>query len=138
MRGYREGLARHRIPEEPALIRHPAFRAADAEDTARELLAGPDRPTALFTAQNLITLGALRTLHQLGLELDVALVGFDDVLLADVVKPAVTVIAQDPYAMGRTAATLLFSRLDGYDGPSRHEVLPTSLIERGSGEIPPS
>ena len=46
-------------------------------------------------------------------------------------------VAQDPLALGRTAAELLFSRLDGYDGPSRHIVLPTELIERGSGELAP-
>ena len=46
-------------------------------------------------------------------------------------------VAQDPHALGRTAAELVFSRLDGYDGPSRHVVIPTELIERGSGELPP-
>jgi LacI family transcriptional regulator len=137
LRGYREALAQHGIPEEPELIRHPAFRAAGADAATAELLDGPDPPTALFTAQNLITLGALRTLHQLGRQDSVALVGFDDLPLADVVKPAVSVVAQDPYAMGRRAAELVFSRLDGYDGPSRHAVLPTPLIQRGSGEIPP-
>jgi LacI family transcriptional regulator len=138
LRGYREALAQHGIPEEPELIRNPAFRAADADATTRALLDGPAPPTALFTAQNLITLGALRTLHQLGLEQSIALVGFDDLPLADVVKPGVTVVSQDPYGIGRRAAALLFSRLDGYDGPSRHEILPTPLIRRGSGEIPPA
>ncbi|MGZ8475825.1 MAG: substrate-binding domain-containing protein [Candidatus Limnocylindria bacterium] len=57
--------------------------------------------------------------------------------LADVVDPGLTVVAQDPHALGRTAAELLFSRLDGYDGPSRRVVVPTELIERGSGELPP-
>lgn len=138
LRGYREALAQHDIPEEPELIRHPAFRATDADVTTRALLEGPAPPTALFTAQNLITLGALRTLHQLHLERSVAVVGFDDLPLADVVKPAVTVVAQDPYGIGRRAAELVFSRLDGYDGPSRHAVLPTRLNQRGSGEIPPA
>jgi LacI family transcriptional regulator len=57
--------------------------------------------------------------------------------LGDVVEPGVTVVAQDPYAIGRRAAELLFSRLDGYVGPSRRVVLPVSLVERGSGRIPP-
>lgn len=137
LRGYREALAQHGIRAEPELIRHPAFRAADAEATTRALLEGPDPPTALFTGQNLISLGALRTLHQLGLQDSIALVGFDDLPLADVVKPAVTVVSQDPYGIGRRAAELMFSRLDGYEGPSRQAILPTTLIQRGSGEIPP-
>ena len=52
--------------------------------------------------------------------------------------PAVTVVAQDPQGIGQAAAELLFSRLDGYTGPSRRVVLPTPLIERGSGELRPS
>jgi LacI family transcriptional regulator len=103
----------------------------------RELLAGPKPPTALFTAQNLITLAALAALHELGLQHTIALVGFDDIPLASLLQPGVTVVAQDPTALGRRAAELLFSRLDGYRGPSRREVLPTTLIERGSGEIAP-
>ena len=136
LRGYREALAAHAIEEDPRLIAHPAFRATDAEETTRRLLSVSEPPTALFTSQNLITLGAMRTLHEMGLQHSIALVGFDDVLLADVIEPGVTVVAQDPYRIGREAAELVFSRLDGYAGPSRQRVLPTPLIQRGSGELP--
>ena len=47
-------------------------------------------------------------------------------------------MAQDPGGLGRAAAELLFERLDGFDGPSRRIVLPTTLIERGSGELAPT
>ena len=137
-RGYREALAQHGGEQDDAVVRHPAFRAADVDATVRELLESEHPPTALFTAQNLITLGALRTLHELGLQDRIALIGFDDIPLAALLQPGVTVVAQDPYALGKHAAELLFSRLDGYRGPSRREVLPTTLIARGSGEIPPS
>ena len=137
-RGYLEALAQHGGEQDGALVRHPAFRAADVDATVRELLESEHPPTALFTAQNLITLGALRTLHELGLQDRIALIGFDDIPLAALLQPGVTVVAQDPYALGKHAAELLFSRLDGYRGPSRREVLPTTLIARGSGEIPPS
>ena len=137
LRGYREALARHGVPHDPELIRQAAFRAADVDTTVRELLAGANPPTALFTAQNLITMAALRTLHQLDLQDTIALAGFDDIPLADVLSPGVTVVAQDPYGLGRRAAELLFSRLDGYHGAARRVVLDTTLIERGSGEIRP-
>ena len=95
-------------------------------------------PTAVFAAQNLISIGAVRALHALGLQHEVAMVSFDDIPLADAVEPGITVIAQDPHALGRTAALeMLFARLDGDDGPTRHVVLPTELIERGSGELAP-
>jgi LacI family transcriptional regulator len=129
LRGYREALAAQGLPVDPALIRMPA----DGE--AHALLTGAEPPTALFTAQNLITVEAVRTLHELGRAHDVALVGFDDVPLSDVVDPPLTVIAQDPIALGRTAAELLFARLDGDRGPTRRVVLPTRLIARGSGEL---
>ena len=97
-----------------------------------------DPPTALFTSQNLLTIGGIRALRSAGLERRVALIGFDDVALADVLDPAVSVVAQDPQALGRSAADLLFRRLDGDNSPSVHHVVPVKLIARGSGEISPA
>ena len=82
-----------------------------------------------------MTIDVLRMLHERGLQHRVAHVGFDDILLAGAVEPGLTVVAQDAIGLGRTAAELLFSRLDGYAGPGRRDVLQTTLIERGSGEI---
>ena len=53
-------------------------------------------PSALFTSHYLITLGAIRALHDLQLEQKIALIGFDDIVLADLVRPAITVMAPDP------------------------------------------
>ncbi len=136
LRGFREALERLDLPADPALVRHTLDRAADAYDTTRDLLLGPAPPTAVFTSQNLITIDAVRAIHDLGLQHRVALVGFDDVALADVVEPGLTVVAQDPHGLGRAAAGLLFSRLDGFDGPSQEIVLDPRLIARGSGELP--
>jgi len=136
LRGFRDALERHGLEHDPALVRHTLDRAADAYDTTRELLRGPAPPTAVFTSQNLITIDAVRAIHDLGLAQRVALVGFDDVVLADVVVPGLTVVAQDPLGLGRAAAELLFARIDGFDGPSREIVLAPRLIARGSGELP--
>jgi LacI family transcriptional regulator len=135
-RGYREALANHGLPEDLELVRHPRFRGVDAYQTTREMLEGKDPPTALFTGQNLISMGAVRAVHAIGCQHEVAMVGFDDIPLADVIEPGITVVAQDPDALGRSAAELLFARLDGHDGASRQVVVPTTLIERGSGELP--
>jgi LacI family transcriptional regulator len=68
----------------------------------------------------------------------VALVGFDDIELADLLEPGLTVVAQDAAALGRTAAERLFRQLDGtLLTPERIEI-PTRLIARGSGELPPA
>lgn len=111
---------------------------AEAETAVRGLLSRPEPPTALFTAQNLVTLGALRALHGLGLQREVALVGFDDLLLADLLQPGVTVMAQDPRQIGTLAAERLFARLDAETGPEETIVVPATLVERGSGEIAPA
>jgi LacI family transcriptional regulator len=138
LRGYRRALADHGIPVDGGLIRHTLPRAADAYTQTRALLRGPARPTALFTSQNLITIQAVQALHEAGLEHTVALVGFDDIALAGVVAPGLTVISQDAAGLGRAAAELLFARLDGDTRPSRRVVLSPTLIVRGSGEIPPA
>jgi LacI family transcriptional regulator, galactose operon repressor len=129
--GYRAALHLGGLDE---IIRH-SVEPAEVGDAVRELLAAPEPPTALFTSQNLVTIEAVRALHALGRQHEIAHVGFDDIALAAALEPALTVVAQDPLALGRAAAELLFSRLDGGHGPSRRVVLPTPLIERGSGEI---
>ena len=135
--GYREALRGCGLPLDPALVVQDVRDTPAADGAVTALLGRPDPPTALFTAQNLVTLGAVRALRRMGLEHTVALVGFDDFLLADLLSPAVTVVAQDPAAIGRTAAELLFARIDGDTGPAQCRLVPTTLIRRGSGEIPP-
>jgi len=137
--GYLEGLAASGLPLDPRLVRHDLRSIDDAERATVELLgAAPPatRPSALFTGRNLITIGAVRALQRLGLHQQVALVGFDDILLGDLLAPRISVIAQDHAAIGRSAAELLFARLDGDHGPPRQLVVPTRLIPRGSGELP--
>src|ERR687890_1254694 len=109
LRGYREAFASHDIAEDLDLVCHPRFRGVDAYETTVALLRGKDPPSALFTGQNLITMGAVRAIHALGLQDRIALVGFDDIPMADVVRPGITVVAQDPLALGRAAAEQLFS-----------------------------
>lgn len=137
LRGYREALGRHGIPIEEELIRLELSDSVSAQAAAGELLRSDDPPTALLAGQNLVTVGCLRAASELGRRREIAIVGFDEVDLGDVMDPGVTVIAQDPVEMGRRAAELLFARIDGDDRPCQKIVLPTRLIARGSGEIPP-
>jgi LacI family transcriptional regulator len=111
---------------------HSADAAAAAVDA---LLTTDEPPTALFTSQNLVTIGAVRALQHRGLHNQVAVVGFDDFPLADLLQPRVTVIAQDPAGIGRTAASLVFRRLAGEHWDPTHHIIPVTLIPRGSGEI---
>lgn len=133
--GYRHALELAHIEFDEEIVRQGGASEQSAIAAAEQLLSLPDPPTALFTSQNLVTIGASRALRTLGLQNTVAHVGFDDFPLADMLSPGISVIAQDIEAMGKAAAEILFSRLDGDQSPTRTVTVPTRLIKRGSGEI---
>jgi LacI family transcriptional regulator len=134
--GYKIALARHGYEVDERLIRQDLRGPDQAESAAIEMLTSSTAPTALFSSQNLITIGAVRALHRLALQHSVALIGFDDVEFGDLIEPGITALAQDPAQIGRLAAERLLSRIDGEGfNPTRVRVVPTRLIPRGSGEI---
>lgn len=135
-RGYREALESFGIEFDPAIARFDVGSPQMSATAVAEMLASPNPPTAFFTAQNFVSVGTVRVLKELGRSDDVAVVGFDDLELADVLDPPLSVVPQEPHELGRRAAELLYRRLDGYDGPPDVVVLPCGLLRRGSGEIP--
>ncbi|MEU3416351.1 MULTISPECIES: LacI family DNA-binding transcriptional regulator [unclassified Streptomyces] len=136
LRGYRAAMEDAGITVEERWMSLGATDPERVRRAAEEMLAGPDPVTAVFAGNNRVTVTVVRVLA--GLSRRVALVGFDDFELADLLQPGVTVVAQDAAALGRTAAERLFRRLDGTPvAPERME-LPTRLITRGSGELPPT
>lgn len=137
LRGYREAMADAGLPIRPEWYAMGPTTPERVRAALATMLEGPEPVTALFAGNNRVTVTAVRVLS--GRPRPVALVGFDDFELADLLDPPVTVVAQDPAGLGRSAAQLLFRRLDGAtsEEPSRVE-LPARLIARGSGEIPPA
>ncbi|MCA4135216.1 LacI family DNA-binding transcriptional regulator [Arthrobacter sp. M4] len=137
-RGFLEALGHEGI----ATSTIPAVDGLHDEESARQaalaLLQSEDPPTAIFSSQNLVTFGAMRALRETGRGHEVALVGFDDFKLADMVEPGITVIAQHPDRIGAKAAERILARIDGDREPAERYVVPSELIVRGSGEIPPA
>jgi len=131
--GYVEALTAAGIGLEDRLVRLGSHDVAAAEEATRALLALRDPPTAIFTANNRNTVGALKAIRTAGPR--TAVVGFDDFELADLLS--ITVVAHSPAEMGRQATELLCRRLEGDRSPPRRIVLPVHLIPRGSGEMPP-
>lgn len=139
--GYRQALAECEVGRDPAWefldLKDSDQAAATVMSIYRDgLLADP--PTALFCGQNRVTVGAIRALRELGLHHRVALVGFDDFTLADMLDPAVAVVAQDPRAMGYLAAELLFRRMSDPQSEPQEHVVPCSFIIRASGLLAPA
>jgi len=135
--GYLAVMRETGLPADTAIVRHDLHTAEAAEAAVTALLRGSDPPTALFSSQNLVTLGAVRALRACGAQRRTAMVGFDDLPLADMLDPPVSVVAQDVLTIGTLAARILFGRIDGDTAPPQAHVVPTRLIPRGSGEIPP-
>jgi len=111
-----------------------AARIAAALDTA---LDPADPATALVTGNMDTTIAVLR---QLGPQAAsrLAIVAFDDVPLADLLQPALTVVAQDTTNIGQTAVELLRARIADPSRPVQTVIVPVSLTVRGSGEVPAS
>jgi DNA-binding LacI/PurR family transcriptional regulator len=112
--------------------------------TARALLAGPERPTAVLCFSDAAAVEVLRAAADLDLRVpdDVSVVGFDDTPSATRLRPALTTVRQDVVEKGATAAAELVAALrrrrDGTDSPPPHHVLPTELVVRDSTAPPAS
>ncbi|UQI49411.1 LacI family transcriptional regulator [Streptomyces sp. HU2014] len=136
LRGYRAAMADAGLPVDDAWVSLGATAPERVRREAERMVGGARPVTALFAGNNRVTVTVVRVLA--GARRPVALVGFDDFELADLLSPGVTVVAQDAARLGRTAAERLFRRLDGVLEPPRRVELPTRLVVRGSGELPPA
>jgi DNA-binding LacI/PurR family transcriptional regulator len=132
--GYRKALTEHGIESDQGLIKIGDFKQDSGYQRACELLEMDDPPTAIFTANNLMTLGALNAIHEKGLSIpqDVAIVGFDDMPWAPSLNPPLTAVAQPTYELGRVAAEMLLARIADRDHPIREIRLETALVVRES------
>lgn len=139
-RGFHEALRATGRTVRPELVHHGDFREAGGYEGMRALMALPKRPTAVFVANNLMTLGAFRAVHEAGIRIpdEVALVGFDDMPWATSLNPPLTAVSQPSQEIGSTAADLLLDRIARPERATRHVILETTLVVRAScGAVPP-
>jgi LacI family transcriptional regulator len=135
VRGYVEALRANALPLDPVLIRHGDFAEAGGYHAAGELLKLPDRPTAVFAANDLMAMGAMIRFREEGIRVpeEIAIVGYDDIPAARLVHPPLTTFAQYPERPGRRAAVMVAERLEGRaPATGRREALPYDLIVRES------
>ncbi|KQR69987.1 LacI family DNA-binding transcriptional regulator [Rhizobium sp. Leaf341] len=141
LKGFRETMAAAGLPVDPALEVVADFSGEKAYDHVVRLMSRPQRPTALIAASNLMALGALQAIHDLGLDCpgDVSLTGVDDVPWGNVVRPRLTIAAQPVEELAQRAATFLTERmkLRGCAGlpPRTHIAIPKLVL--GTSCAPP-
>lgn len=134
--GFGETLAAAGVLRWGGLVRTGVHDVDSARVAATTLLMASPRPTAIVAGNNRIALGVLQSLVALPEARTTAVIGFDDVEWAGIV--GLTVIAQDPVAMGRQAARLALARIEDQSRAAQTVVMPTSLTENGSGERRPA
>ena len=147
--GYHASLAAAGIEPDPAWIRPGPTRDVDAAGVTADLLALDRPPTAIFAANPRAGIGVAHHLHTSG-RTDVALISFGDFALAETLRPAVTIVHQDPVAIGIAAIERVLTHLDARtqraadpavripeDAP-RTIIVDSPLVVRGSGEVQPS
>lgn len=133
--GYRKAMVEAGIAIDEGYIFRGDFTLKSGYSMTKQAINLPLRPTALIAANNFITIGAMKALQEVEMEVpdDIALVGFDDLPPAIVTFPFFTVASQPSYEMGTLAMQLLLERLEGKNRDSFQEIiLPTQLIVRRS------
>ncbi len=137
--GYRAALERAGIAVDPELVRHGNFHHEGGHDRARELLALPDRPTAIFAGSDEQAFGVIEAARLAGLSVpgDLSVVGFDDLPMARWSSPPLTTVRQPLADMGRMAGRVLHDLITGGQLDSQRLELSTHLVARASTASPP-
>jgi len=132
--GYRKALESNGLMYDEGLVKYGDSSHESGVRLCAELLEMDPRPDALFTGNNLITLGALETIHNLGLSIpqEVGIVGFDDMPWSSSLNPSLTAVRQPAYEIGKRAAELLIHRISEPGRAAISMMLNTELIVRKS------
>jgi LacI family transcriptional regulator len=136
--GYQAAVEALGMVQSPQYIVAGDFFLESGYAAARQLVGLADRPTAIFAAGDEMAIGAMHALEDCGIKVpqQVAVVGFDDIEAAGLVRPSLTTIAQDPVALGRAAVDSLLGMVGAGspDGPqpAAPRSVATRLIVRGS------
>lgn len=134
LKGYRDALDAAGLPFDAGLVEYGNFTMESGAHAARVLAAQGDRPTALFSMNDEMAIGALQALSQTGLSVpgDMAVAGFDGIKFAAHAIPPLTTVAQPGMEMGAVACELLIDRIEGKSQDASVHVLPHTLIIRDS------
>ena len=134
LEGYHRGVRRTGVEADPDLIVTGGSDAGGAEVAMLALRSLSRPPTAVITANNYMTVGALKQLRRdaVAVPSQLALVGFDDFEWSDLIEPPLTAVAQNWETIGRRASEMLLARIADPSRPVRTERIVSSLMVRRS------
>ncbi|MHA1279847.1 MAG: LacI family DNA-binding transcriptional regulator [Candidatus Helarchaeota archaeon] len=135
IQGFREAMRENNVPLDEILIQDGDFTEVGGYQGMKKLLDLQQPPTAVFAANDLMALGAMLAIREAGLRIpeDIALIGLDDIPAAKLVNPPLTTLTQNQENIGRTAAEMIFERIEGTAPKAPRLVeLPFDLIIRES------
>lgn len=137
LEGYKRALAEHGAAFREDLVYNGGFKEEGGFSAMHQILHRHPEVTAVFSASDLMVLGALRALEQIGRKVpgSMSIVGYDDIAIASYCSPPITTIRQDRYEMGYQAAQLLIDMLEQRK-VSHKIVLNSELIVRQSTSTP--
>lgn len=132
--GFKRAMHEAKIPVSPEYIQESNFDKQSGYSKCMTLLRMLPRPTAFFAGNDMIALGILLAIREMGLNcpVDVSVVGFDNLDFAETTSPSLSSVHQPGYQLGATAARILLDRVAGDSGPAKHIVLQTELKIRES------
>jgi LacI family transcriptional regulator len=138
--GWAVALREANLPVTDDLVLRASYDRVDACRVTLAALGARDRPTAILTTDETMTLGALDAIRERTLAVpgEVSLIGFDDPPWTSIIRPALSVISQPVHEIGATATRRLLRRIEGFDGPPEEQVLPTTFMLRDSTGRAPS
>jgi DNA-binding LacI/PurR family transcriptional regulator len=131
LQGYLDALRDHGIPSNPTLIYRKQFTETIAAEVTHEILA-TCLPDAVIATDDALALGVEKALHETHHQNEVAVVGFNNTLVAQYVHPSLSSVEVNPEQLGYYAAKLLISRLEGVDPGVSHYLIDAQFIERES------
>lgn len=140
LRGYRDALMRHDLPFDPDLVVEGSYREPGGYEAMCRLLTLAAPPTGVFAVNDLAAAGAIRAIHEAGLDVprDVSVVGFNDLSTVAPTVPGLTTLHLPLHAMGMAAAERLLAQIQHRAVFNEPVIMPVTLIARGSSGPAPT
>ena len=138
LRGYKKALTMNNMKLDENYIFYGDFKIGSGYECTKKIVSMKDRPTAILVCNNMMNLGCIKALNEMNIRIpdDMALIGFDEIEMIDVLGINISVVSRPTTEMGKTAAEILIKKLNGEEKQRTERViLPPTLLLKGSEKL---